>query len=89
MLSLLALIRRSETNLDHYIGENLQFFSYQFETGAVSDIFATRKAKPPNVGGSIVLDVPSREVSWLKLAFSAIVTRCELELQRLNGEFDE
>lgn len=54
--------------LGHYMGDQLPFLGYDFETTVVSEILPTRTAKRPKVGGSGVLNVPGREVAWLKSA---------------------
>lgn len=45
--------------------------------------------KSSKVGGEIVLEVPGRDIDWLKGTRYAFVESCELEWKRLNGEVDE
>lgn len=66
--------------------DQLPLRGYDFETKRASDIVCRRSVKPPEVGGSVVLDVPGRGLAWLKVAFLASIERCELEWKRLIRE---
>lgn len=58
-------------------------------TRAVCDVVATRVAKRPEVGWSVMLGVPCCEVVWLNVAFYSCIGSCELEWKRLKGEVNE
>lgn len=87
--SFLLLKRSSEDDGDHYIGDALPFLGYDFKIGTVSEIVATRATKRPKMGGSVVLDVPGREIAWLRLAFCTSIRNSDLEWNSLNVDANE
>lgn len=67
------LRKSSEIDCGHYIGEKLPFLVYNFETGAATDIVATRATKCPKVCWLVVLDVLGRQVACLKLSSTRVL----------------
>lgn len=88
-MSLLVLKRSDEIDCGHYVGDELPFLGYNFETGDVSDVFATQASNRSKVNGEIVIEATRREVAWLKITSCASVENCELEWKRLNAELDK
>lgn len=88
-LDFLAFKKGSRIDWGHYIEDFLPFLGYHLKTRAVFGSVATLKTKFPNVGGSVISDVPGRKVAWMKIASYAINKNCKLEWKHFSGEFNK
>lgn len=77
-MSSLTESRSAELDWGYSVVDEVPYFGYNFATEAVFDIVATWAPKRLKVGTKLSLDLPGREIIWLKVTFSGSTESCGL-----------